>query len=326
VQSEAHVNPWPPTSPEARPAQAAGLDPTRGSAAFGGAIAESEAMRAVLATLQLLAPTDIAIMLVGEAGTGKTRLARAIHEQGRRADECCVVLEVPAAGSGGSSLETETYASAFARARGGTLVIDGVESLSLDAQALLLAVLRGASAASRDDRREYALQPRTLTTTQRELEAAVLDGRFLRDLYFRLAGAVVRIPALRERGADLALLVRALLDELGRPELSVSSATLECLRDQDRAGNVRELQSALSQAIALADGAVLEPQHVPGLHVLSDAERLMRLPLAGLPLSSLEHAAIVQTLALYRGNKVRAARVLRIAVSTLYEKLKRHGL
>jgi DNA-binding NtrC family response regulator len=288
-------------------------------------------MRAVLATLQLIAPTDIAIMLVGEAGTGKTWLTRAIHEQGRRAEECFVVLDIPAAGSaaraGAPAIDAETYASAFARARGGTLVIEGVESLTLDSQALLLAVLRGASAASRDDRREYALQPRTVTTTRHELEAAVLAGRFLRDLYFRLAGTVVRIPALRERSADLAPLIRALLDELGRPELSVSGATLECLRDHDHVGNARELKSTLAQAAAaLSERALLEPHHIPGLRSLSEAERLTRLSLAGLPLASLEHAAIVQTLALCRGNKVRAARVLRIAVSTLYEKLKRHGM
>jgi DNA-binding NtrC family response regulator len=125
----------------------------------------------------------------------------------------------------------------------------------------------------------------------------------------------------------LAPLTRALLDELGRPELSVSGATLECLRDHDHVGNVRELKNTLAQAAAaLGERAVLEPHHIPGLRSQSDAERLQRLSLAGLPLASLEQAAIVQTLALCRGNKVRAARVLRIAVSTLYEKLKRHGM
>ena len=264
-------------------------------------------MRASLATLQLLAPTDLSIMLVGESGTGKTRLARAVHEEGPSASGRFIVLAKAA--------NAETIAREFALARGGTLLIEDVAELSFEAQTQLLSLL---------DAGVETVRP--LSTTQRELEGDVLAGRFSRELYFRLAGAVVRIPTLRERAADLPVLARELLDELGRPELSVSSAALERLRDDDRPGNVQTLRDTLLESARRAEHGMIEPQHLPSLQPLSDSERLTRLPLAGLPLGPLEHAAIVQTLALCRGNKVRAARVLGIAVSTLYEKLKRHGL
>jgi two-component system, NtrC family, response regulator AtoC len=282
-------------------------------------------MLAALARLQLLSPSDVAILLVGEAGTGKSRLARAVHEHGKVAGGSLIVLELaalPSAREEASARTAEPFASACEQAWGGTLLIEDVAELSLDSQTQLLAALHGARASTDHD----AVAPRLVTTTRRELETEVLAGRFLRELYFQLAVAVVHLPPLRERSADMPLLVRELLDELGRPELSASSATIDSLRDADRPGNVRDLRDALAQACCALERGVLEPHHFPTLRSLSDAERLMRLPLAGLPLAPLEHAAIVQTLALCRGNKVRAARVLRIAVSTLYEKLKRHGL
>jgi DNA-binding NtrC family response regulator len=315
----------PLTSTELRPAAAGEIAPSYEQPGFAGTIAQSPAMRAALARLQLLASSDVAILLVGETGTGKTRLARAIHEHRNGGAGSLVALELVAlqcARENAAALTGEVFATAIEQARGGTLLIEDVAQLSLDAQAQLLAAMRGARARTGDD----AFEARIVATTQHELETEVLAGHFLRELYFQVAKAMVRIPPLRERAADLPLLVRELLDELGRPELSVSNASMERLRFEDRPGNVRELRDTLAQTTFTADRGVLEPHHFPALEAPSEAERLMRLPLAGLPLGRLEQAAIVQTLALCQGNKVRAARVLRIAVSTLYEKLKRHGL
>jgi two-component system response regulator AtoC len=169
---------------------------------------------------------------------------------------------------------------------------------------------------------------RVIAATNRELALDVAAGRFRQDLYFRLAAAVVRVPALRDRREDLSLLVTQLLAELHRPEVQVSPSVIEWMSTRSWPGNVRELRNALAYALAFVDEGVLEVKHFASLPE-SDADAtswVKRLPLAGLRLSSIEQAAIKQTLAQNGGNKMQAARILGIAVSTLYEKLKRYDM
>ncbi len=169
---------------------------------------------------------------------------------------------------------------------------------------------------------------RVVAATHRDLRKEVAAGRFREDLLFRLAVAVVRVPPLRARLDDLPELVRSLLVDLGRGDLKVADATFEALRAHTWPGNVRELKNALSCAVALIDTGegTLEPSHLR-LMTDDDADRdLNGLDLAGLALNDLERTAIRHTLRRANGNKVVAARTLGIAVSTLYEKLKKYGL
>jgi DNA-binding NtrC family response regulator len=137
---------------------------------------------------------------------------------------------------------------------------------------------------------------------------------------------VVRVPPLRKRLEDLPLLVHQLLRDLGRDDLIVADVTLDVLRKHSWPGNVRELKNALACSAPFAESKVLEPRHIRLLARPDSEPRLERLPLAGQTLENLERIAIQQTLASSGGNKVRAAEVLGIAVSTLYEKLKKYGL
>jgi DNA-binding NtrC family response regulator len=173
---------------------------------------------------------------------------------------------------------------------------------------------------------------RVIAATNRDLRADVSSGKFREDLFFRLGVAVVKVPPLRERLDDLPELVHNLLADLGRPDLRVSDAAFASLRVHPWPGNARELKNSLACAVAFADAGttVLEPRHFrllnPGSTANGDLSWLDSLPLAGQALERIERVAIRQTLIQANGNKAHAARALGIAVSTLYEKLKKYGL
>jgi DNA-binding NtrC family response regulator len=267
-------------------------------------------------------------------------LAHTLHRESARADSPFVVFDCGAVAA--NLVETELlghergaftgaiagHAGAFERAHGGTLFLDEIGELPLDLQPRLLRALESRRVRRVGGQQEREVDVRVLAATNRDLRAEVSAGRFREDLLFRLAVAVVRVPPLRARFDDLRELVQELLADLGRPGLEVDEATFDVLRSHSWPGNVRELKNALSCAVALLDPAVsaLEPQHLRLMHE-SDAERgLDGLPLGGVALNDLERAAIRQTMQGCQGNKVIAARSLGIAVSTLYEKIRKYGL
>jgi DNA-binding NtrC family response regulator len=304
---------------------------------FGAALGESPALRRVFALLARLAPTELTLTLIGETGTGKDVLARAVHDASRRSAGPFVVFDCGAVAP--TLIESELFGhekgaftgavaerqGAFERAHGGTLFLDEVGELGLDLQPKLLRALeqrRVRRVGGADDR---AVDVRIVAATNRDLESAVAGATFRQDLFFRLSVAVLHLPPLRERRQDLAPLVRHFLAEAGRP-LNVAPTTLEVLASYDWPGNVRELRNVVSAAAALADGDTLEPRHLLFFRPQRRAARDEALPLAGQSLEALERAAIGQTLRLCGGNKSKAARSLGIAPSTLYEKLRKYQL
>ena len=177
---------------------------------------------------------------------------------------------------------------------------------------------------------------RIVAATHRDLRARVASGTFREDLYYRLAVGVVPVPALRERLTDLPILVPKILADLGYPEMRVADATYDALAAHDWPGNIRELKNALACATAFCDSGsnMIFPRHVrtiaQSMPLASAATGcpggIDHLPLGGMSLEEIERVAIRQTLVQTEGNKADAARSLGIAVSTLYEKLKKHGL
>jgi transcriptional regulator with PAS, ATPase and Fis domain len=206
------------------------------------------------------------------------------------------------------------------------LFLDEIGELPLDLQPRLLRALDNRSVRRVGGGRDRQVDVRIVAATNRDLASLVEAKQFRQDLYFRLAAAVVPLPPLRDRLEDLPILVPQLLADLGRGFVHVPEATYEALRAHAWPGNVRELKNVLSYALAFVDAGVLEPGQLRFAPAASEASPLERLPLGGQSLLTLEQIAIRQTLALTRGNKVQAARMLGIASSTLYEKLKRHGL
>jgi two-component system response regulator AtoC len=303
---------------------------------FGPITAVSPAMLEVFDLLAGLARTPVTITLMGETGTGKDVLARAIHDESDRASGPFVVFDCGAIAP--NLAESELFGhergaftgalakhpGVFERARGGTLFLDEIGELPLDLQPKLLRLIDHRSVRSVGGKIDRRVDVRILAATNRDLATQVAARQFRQDLYFRLAAAVVRLPALRQRPEDLPPLIRRLLEELGHGGVIVAPATLQALRAHDWPGNVRELKNTLAFAAAFAEGGVIEPRHLRFL-ASSEEDGLDRLPLGGFPLESIERAAIQQTLAQTRGNKAQAAQLLGIAVSTLYQKLKKYG-
>ena len=307
------------------------------NATFGGAVGAAPAMGEVFALLEKLAPTDLGVTLIGETGTGKDVLARAVHGASRRREAPFVVFDCGAVAP--NLIESELFGhekgaftgavsehpGAFERAHGGTLFLDEIGELPLDLQPRLLRALEGGTIKRLGAVSERRVDVRVIAATNRDLEGEVEAGRFRRDLYFRLSGAVVEIPPLRERLEDVEILARAILDEVAGP-LGISPATVAALCAHDWPGNVRELKNVLARAAALADSRMLEPRHLMLFRPRAREPEVDELPLAGRTLETLERAAVRQTLEREGGNRTRAAKALGIAPSTLYEKLKKYGI
>jgi DNA-binding NtrC family response regulator len=311
---------------------------------FGRIVARSAAMHEVFDLLERVAQTDITVALFGETGTGKELFAHALHETSARADGPFVVFDCGAVTA--SLAESEllghergsftgaqsAHTGAFERAHGGTLFLDEIGELPIDLQPRLLRALESRRVRRVGGRLDRAVDVRVITATHRNLQARISTGRFREDLFFRLAGAVVKIPPLRDRIDELPDLVAALLQDLGRGDLRASEPALAELQKHPWPGNVRELKNVLSYAAAMIDrGSVIGPKHLRMLEVTGaagtdDSHGLDDLPLGGLSLERVERIAIRQTLAQVGGSKTEAAQILGIAASTLYKKLRQYDL
>jgi transcriptional regulator with PAS, ATPase and Fis domain len=323
----------------AKPARRGGrLGPVR---RFGGVVSRAEAMHPVFDALERLARTDVSVTLVGETGVGKDVLAHALHQESARG--CRPILVFDCGSVAANLVESEllghergaftgavcAHSGVFERANGGTLFLDEIAELPLDLQPRLLRALENRKVRRVGGKIDRRIDVRIISATNRDVRADVAAGKFREDLFFRLAVAVVEVPPLRRRMEDLPQLVYSLLADLGREGLLVSEGSFDALRAHPWPGNVRELKNVLACASAFLDPdtSVVEPRHLR-LTSTDPAEQpwVDGLPLAGQALERIERAAIRQTLAQADGNKMYAARRLGIAVSTLYEKLKKYGL
>jgi DNA-binding NtrC family response regulator len=309
---------------------------------LGKLAARSAAMHEVFDVVERIAKTEVTITLLGETGSGKDLLARALHDQSARAGGPFVVFDCGAVAANLAESEllghergaftgaVAAYAGAFERASGGTLFLDEIGELPIDLQPRLLRALESRKVRRVGGKLDRRIDVRVIAATNRDLRTDVVARRFREDLFFRLAVAVIPVPPLRDRLDDIPELVESLLVDLRRGDLRVSEETLVALKAQRWPGNVRELKNVLACAVALVDPGTrtLEPHHVR-LTLQAPEEqagRLDFLPLGGQTLDRIERVAIRQTLAQAEGNKISAARTLGIAVSTLYEKLKKYGL
>ncbi len=311
---------------------------TSGPNEFGDAVGNSPAMRKVFALLEKLAATDLSILLIGETGTGKDVLARALHDRSRRKARDFVVFDAGAVAA--NLIESRLFGhqkgaftgaisdqrGQFEAANGGTLFLDEIGELSLELQPKLLRALEGRKVVRLGGTAEIPVDVRIIAATNRDLEAEVAEGNFREDLFFRLGVAVVRVPPLRDRREDIPLLCESFASALPR-KVTLSEAALKVLQAQMWPGNVRELKNVLTLAAAVVESEVLEPRDFLQFGATRNREpTLDGLPLAGRTLDSIEKNAIKQTLKDCKGNKTRAAKTLGIASSTLYEKLKKYDL
>ena len=301
------------------------------------------ALLEVLNAAQIVAATDVTALLLGESGTGKELLARTIHEQSRRAaapfvSVNCAALPEALAESLLFGHRKGAFTSAVAdhdghirTAHGGTLFLDEVAELPLAVQSKLLRFLEsgevlpvGAAATQRVD-------VRVIAATHRDLRAAVANGGFREDLYYRLFVVPLQLPPLRERAGDIPLLLDTLLPELatrhGLAAPRFTPAAIARLKAHRWPGNVRELRNLCERLTVLLPGRDIHPENLPAelrLPVMAgDSPPDFRLPDQGVALATVEESLIRQALDRTRGNRSRAARLLGITRDTLLYRLKK---
>ncbi len=295
-------------------------------------------MRQLFVELERLAATTTTVTLVGETGTGKEALARATHAVGPRAGEAfvkfdcsgispCVVARELFGEEPPASMDAPTREpGALERAAAGTLYLECIAELSLEVQGLLAAEFQRRAARHAAGSIVPSFHARVIASTHRDLKSLVSLNLFREDLYVHLLGAVVNVPPLRARLDDLPLVVPQLLALLGRSDLTLEPHAYEALRAEGWRGNFRQLEKTLTIALYRSEGGALDAEALrAAMSEAQDAE-LDTLPLGGQPLARIERAAIRQTLAQSGGMKSRAAQTLGIALSTLYDKLKKYDL
>jgi transcriptional regulator with GAF, ATPase, and Fis domain len=236
---------------------------------FGEAIGHSIALRTIFGMLERIAPTDAAVLLLGETGTGKDVLARSIHQQSPRRAAPFVVVDCGAVSY--SLIESELFGhergaftgavasrqGAFELAGKGTLFLDEVGELPLDVQPKLLRVLESGEYRRVGGNKTITAESRIVAATKRDLKAEVERGKFREDLYFRLAVVPVHVPPLRSRREDIPPLVERFLDLARKRDpvaaaVTLSPGTLAALAAHDWPGNIRELRNVLDRAIYIA--------------------------------------------------------------------------
>ena len=307
-----------------------------------------------------VAQTDSTVLLLGETGTGKELLAHGIHAASPRAAKPFVGVNIAAVPE--TLLEAEFFGVApgaytgadrkgregkFKLADGGTLLLDEIGDMPLALQSKLLRVLQEQEVEPLGSNQVQRVDVRIIAATSRDLPAMVAAGTFRADLYYRLNVLPIRVPALRDRPADLEALVETLAEDIARrsglPHKSLTPDALDLLARHPWPGNTRELRNALEQATLMTDDPVLSAAHFAG--VLHNAPAVEPTPAAPrravegarpvasglapvaaikpLPqaIAELEARAIHDALAATGGNKLAASRLLGIARATLYEKL-----
>jgi DNA-binding NtrC family response regulator len=309
---------------------------------FAALLGQSAAMRAIQRTLRRVARSSAAtILLRGESGTGKNLAAKALHQASPRRDG--PFLNITCSSLPESLLESELFGhepGAFTDAKqrrigllqladGGTAFLDEIGDLSPALQVKLLRFLEERTFRRLGGAADVQVDARIIAATHQDLEAAVASGGLRRDLYYRISVLPVRLPPLRERQGDVALLaahfVRLLAAELGRPIAGFSPAALARLEHHSWPGNVRELRNVVERAVLLAEGPLVEAHDVWLAPPLEEAPQF-RLPEAGLDLAQLERSLVGQALARAAGNRTRAARLLNISRDQLRYRLEKFGL
>ncbi len=324
---------------------------------FEGIIAGAESMRKIIETVRTVARSNIAVLVTGESGTGKELIAQAVHRNSNRKDK--KFKSMNCAGQAENLLEDELFGhvrgaftgadkdrqGVFEYANGGTLFLDEIGDMPLAMQAKLLRVLESGEVVRLGSNDLRTVDVRLVSATNKDFEAMIKEGTFRQDLYFRIKGTVVHLPALRDRREDIPRIVRHAVSKFssqqypGTPIPELSDAAMLRLTAYDWPGNVRQLLNMIQTMVVMNGGGgdagnrVIGVEHVPDEVRESEsgsasqgASSYAIGSLAGTSLEQLERQAIRETLKLTAGNREQAAKMLGIGERTLYRKLNEYGL
>jgi len=302
----------------------------------GKIIGQSDEMQKMYELIDLVVDSDVTVLITGENGTGKELVAQAIYRQSYRKKGPFVIANCSAYSP--TLLESELFGhekGAFTgaikmkkgrieRAQGGILFLDEIGDITPATQVLLLRFLQDHCFERVGGEETMEADVRVLVATNRDLAKEVKAGRFRDDLYYRLNVISIHLPRLAERKEDIPLLCKHFLQKYslkeGKEIESFSSSALQVLMDYEWPGNVRQLENTISHAVILAQGRVIERRHLPQFLKQSVPEPFYS------SLAENERQLILEVLQEFNWNKLKAAQRLKISRSTLYSKIRRHGL
>jgi two-component system response regulator HydG len=306
-----------------------------------GIVAKSPAMRRLVDLARRVAKVDSTVLITGESGSGKERIARLVHEESTRAAgpfiavNCGAITETLLESElfghvrGSFSGATHDRPGLFEAANGGTLLLDEVGEVSPGMQVKLLRALQEREIRRVGENKSRRVDVRVVAATNRDLAQGVASGAFRQDLYYRLKVVELHVPALRERKDDILPLARVLLAEsalrMKRKISSFTPGTADQLMRYEWPGNVRELENAMERAVALAPGSRVELEDLPEEIRQSQPKSVVAAGTVR-PLEEIEKEYILSALELNGGNQTHTAVQLQIGAATLYRKLKSYGL
>ena len=310
-------------------------------------LGQAPVFQAVLRAMKIVSATDATVLVTGESGTGKELLAQALHQHSHRRHEPYVTVNCAALpehlaeselfghrrGSFTGAVQDEP--GKLRAADGGTLFLDEVGELPLAIQAKLLRFLETGECQAVGHPLPRRVNARIIAATNRDLEQAVLEGSFRRDLYYRLYVVPLELPPLRGRKGDVELMVRDLTRELAEAydlqPPSYGKAALKCLNQYQWPGNVRELKNFCERMLILLPGKRVEPENLP-LEIRrtrttsAQSKEGFLLPEQGLNMDELEANLIKQALGRTSGNRSKAARLLGLSRDTLLYRIKKYAI
>jgi two-component system NtrC family response regulator len=305
---------------------------------FEAIIGDSPAFKNAIQLAQRVAPTDTAVLLTGETGTGKEVFAQAIHFGSSRSGNAFIALNC--SGFSKDLLESELFghkAGAFTgatkdkkglveEAKGGTLFLDEIGEMSLDLQPKLLRLLENGTYIRVGDTKECKANIRVIAATNKNLQNEIEAGHFRNDLYYRIAVFTIDLPPLRERVKDIACLADHFLTvyaaKTNKNIKSIAKDTMEALKQNEWKGNVRELKNIIERAVILEDSNTLTLQSLPFEMQQSRHDH----GVSSFQLANVEMLHIKKVLKYTNGNKTEASRLLDIGLATLYRKIDEYHL
>lgn len=308
-------------------------------------LGESDAIKEVLYKINKIAPTEANVLILGENGTGKELVARALHEKSFRAKKPFISVDMGALtdtlfeselfGSkrGAFTDAKEDRAGRFEAANGGTLFLDEIGNITPAMQAKLLTVLQNRQVTPLGSNTPVPVDIRLVSATNEPIYELAARNQFRKDLIYRINTVEITLPPLRQREGDVELLARHFAAIYARknhkPEPDFAPATLQKLKQHSWPGNVRELQHAVERAIILAETNVLQPQDFsfsPMEMATAATPATAYVPEKAVPLFEMERETIIRTLEKNKGNISRTAKELGLTRTALYRRLNKHDI
>jgi two-component system response regulator HydG len=317
-----------------------GKPSAKGSAGQTAILGESDVMEDIFHKVNKIAPTDANILLLGENGTGKDLMAKAIHERSLRADKPFIKVDVGALTDtlfeselfghkkGAYTDAREDRMGRFEEAEGGTLFLDEIGNISLQQQAKLLTVLQNRQVTRLGTNKAVDINIRLICATNVPLQELANENRFRKDLIYRINTVEINMPPLRKRNEDIVVLAKHFAKQYAskylKPTVEFEPAALQKLKTYNYPGNVRELQYTIERAVIMADDHILTADDLIFSILETPGEKMIDED--NIQLSALEKNAILRVIEKHNGNITRAAKELGLTRTALYRRLSKYDI